>query len=536
MNYNYKQSSTPNSTDHVLQHQARPSNLLKKLLKRSSISRKISCGYALALGIAMLGTTSGLIIGNSYQTQAKHSQIRANQQAQILIDLQIGILEMRSQDQQFIRLLNDPQKYEFLYPSFQARIDKVKILFSKFESYVDKSFNTNATDITDLGKFLQNNKSAVANYLQTIETLLNQIAPLTLKAEVSPNKQRLSTSFINSDKTLKLDAFSENLTDLISLAQQREHAAEIQLNKAETLRFQIIVLSMLLSAIAAIILAIYTSRAISEPINQAANQIASFSTEIATTIAQQERMASQQAVSVNQTTVSMDEFGASSKGSAEQAELAATVANQTLALAQNGSKRVEQSLEGMLELKDKVAAIATQITQLSEQTNQIGTITTLVTDLANQTNMLALNASIEAVRAGEHGKGFAIIASEIRHLADRSKQSTDQINNLVNNINKAINSTVRVTKDGTQTVAEGMQLAQGTAGAFTGVADGINTIVVNNKQIFLNARQQALAVQQVIEAMNNINRGAVETASSIAETKTGSQKLSEAAQILKNLV
>jgi hypothetical protein len=266
------------------------------------------------------------------------------------------------------------------------------------------------------------------------------------------------------------------------------------------------------------------------------NAIASSSTEIAATVEQQERTVSQQAVSVNQTTTTMDELGASSRQAAEQAEASASGARQALVLAEDGSRTVHQTMEGMSTLKDKVGAIAEQIMRLSEQTTQIGGVSDLVGDLANQTNMLALNAAVEAARAGEHGKGFGVVAAEIRKLADQSKKSSEKINALVNDIQAAINSTVMVTDEGTKTVDASINLAQGTAATFSGVADAVNNVFLNSQQISMSAKQQAIAVQQVVAAMNALNLGAKETASGIVQVRVSTQQLHEAAQQLQATV
>jgi len=271
-------------------------------------------------------------------------------------------------------------------------------------------------------------------------------------------------------------------------------------------------------------------------IDRAISSIASSSTEIAATVEEQERMASQQAASVNQTTTTMDELGASSRATSQQIETAASQAMQALSLAGLGTKAVEETLKAMATLKTKVEDLQGQIMQLSEQTDRIGNISTLVSDLANQTNMLALNAAVEAVRAGEHGKGFGVVASEIRKLADRSKKSATQINLLVADIQKAINSTVMVTDEGTKTVESGVNIASETAAAFAGVANAINNVVLSSQQVSLNAKQQAVAIEQVVEAMNSLNQAAAQTASGITQTKVGTQKLNEAALDLKAII
>ena len=271
-------------------------------------------------------------------------------------------------------------------------------------------------------------------------------------------------------------------------------------------------------------------------VEEVAQEITESSMDIATTMTQQERIANDQAASVNQTTTTMDELGASSRQSAEQAEAAAADARNALVLTEGGSKAVERTLTDMSALKAKVGEIAEQILRLSEQTSQIRNISGLVSDLATQTNMLALNAAVEAVRAGEHGKGFAVVASEIRKLADQSQKSTEKINGLVADIQSAINSTVIVTDEGSKTVQASLTIAKETAEAFEGVTEAINNITLSTQQISLSAKQQAIAIQQVVEAMNSLNKVANQTAQGISQVKTGTDRLNSVAQNLKQIV
>lgn len=332
----------------------------------------------------------------------------------------------------------------------------------------------------------------------------------------------------------------QNLTNLLAKLQDREtQIVELDTQKQQEalngLKFTLL-MATATSLTLSLLIGFWVISRTSRRMNQSASSIAASTTEIATTIEQQERTANQQAASVNETTTTMDELGASSRQSAEQAEAAAAGARQALTLASSGTQAVGRTMDGMENLRLKVGAIADQIMRLSEQTNQIGSISGLVSDLANQTNMLALNAAVEAVRAGEHGKGFAVVAAEIRKLADQSKKSAEKINALVSDIQGAINSTVMVTDEGTKTVEEGVRVAQETSESFVGVADAVNNVVLNSQQISLNVKQQAIAIQQVVEAMNSLNVAARETAAGIGQIKIGTQRLNDAAQDLKAVV
>lgn len=268
-------------------------------------------------------------------------------------------------------------------------------------------------------------------------------------------------------------------------------------------------------------------------------QVSSFSLQIESNMNRQEQIANRQFTSVNQTTITLENLGRSSQQTAEQAESVAIAARQALNLAEEGTKKVDQTLNQMLNLREAVVAISKQNHRLDDSTSQIGNISTLaslVSDLASQTNMLALNAAVEAVRAGEYGKGFAVVASEIRKLADESQQAAQKINGIIPEIKGAIDSTVKATEDSRKTVAEGVKTAQDTAEAFTGVREACNLVFASNQQISFNVKQQAIAIQQVGDAMSSMKESASQTVSGITQVKIGTQQLTEAAFNLKEVV
>ncbi|XZN99927.1 MAG: methyl-accepting chemotaxis protein [Microcoleus sp.] len=268
-------------------------------------------------------------------------------------------------------------------------------------------------------------------------------------------------------------------------------------------------------------------------------QISSFSMEIGSNMNRQEQIADRQFLSVNQTNITLENLGRSSQQTAEQAEAVAAAARQALILAEEGTQMVEQTLNQMLNLREAVVAISQQNQRLGDSTSQIGNISTLaslVSDLASQTNMLALNAAVEAVRAGEYGKGFAVVASEIRKLADESQQAAQKINGIIPEIKGAIDSTVKATEYSRKTVAAGVKTARGTAETFTGVREACNLVFGSNQQISFNITQQAIAIQQVGDSMSSLKESASQTVSGITQVKIGTQKLTEAAFNLKEVV
>lgn len=334
-----------------------------------------------------------------------------------------------------------------------------------------------------------------------------------------------------------IDPLTDNIKELSDLQLK---VAQEERAKASSIYMVMnwVLILLIITTVLAIIFFVgpFVNKLIVGALKDAVNTIASTSTEIAAAAEEQERLAERQAASVNKTTTTMDELKVSAQQSAQQAETAALGANQVMNLSNEGKKALVETLEGMGDLKEKVNSISQAITQLNQQLSQIDTYQQIVAEIADQTNMLALNASVEAVRAGEQGKGFAVVANEIRKLADQSKQSADKINVLIVDIQKALQTTVKATQGGTQTVEEEVKIAQRMADTLTSVANSIDEVTVSVQQIALNAKQQAVGVEQVVDEMNLLNQSSAQTASGISQTKVGTLRLQEKASELKAMV
>jgi methyl-accepting chemotaxis protein len=298
----------------------------------------------------------------------------------------------------------------------------------------------------------------------------------------------------------------------------------------------VIALGMLATGGLTLGITLFLSDKITNYIQKVAQSIVESSSAIVSTVEMQEQTVNMQANSAIATTGTVNQLGSMSFQATEQAEASANGAKQALSLAEEGTRSVQKTIRDMQTLRSKVDAIAQQIVDLSDQTGQIASVSDLVADLANQTNMLALNAAVEAARAGEQGKGFAVVAGEIRKLADQSKESADRINALAEDIQTAINRTVMVTDEGTKKVKEGLELAQATAATFVGVTEAVNNVFLNSQQISASAKQQAVAVQQVLGAMTAISQGSQESAVGMHQVKMNTKELTQVADELKAAV
>ncbi len=473
----------------------------------------ILLGYAVPV-IALVLSAAGAVIGVQ-RVKSEAENLAISQAVNDRINVMDVNLQILSRTTRSYLLEKDPIALETFQSATEGYIQTIEELRSLIRSE-EQLENLNLLE------------EKIAQFQQTEQELIDLVNANRAEDAISQWRAYNGRSQVE-DITLLTEQMKELEQQIIEEDTQRQEEA---LNQLQFL----VIASAIVSGLLSIGMGYWIVSRTAHRMNEAAMLIASSSSEIAASIEQQERTTAQQATSVNETTTTMEEMGASSRQSAEQAEVSAMGAQQALSLAERGNSAVNRTLQGMDTLRAKVNAISDQILRLSEQTSQIGNISGLVSDLANQTNMLALNAAVEAVRAGEHGKGFAVVSSEIRKLADQSRKSAEKINGLVSDIQTAINSTVMVTDEGTKTVEEGVQIAEETANVFIGVSDAVNNVVLSSQQISLNVQQQATAVEQVVSAMSSLNQAARETASGISQVKIGTQRLNEAANDLKVMV
>ncbi len=193
-------------------------------------------------------------------------------------------------------------------------------------------------------------------------------------------------------------------------------------------------------------------------------------------------------------------------------------------------------MQGMNRIREQMETIAESIVNLSEQGQAIGEIIATVNDLAEQSNLLAVNAAIEAAKAGEHGKGFAVVAHEVRSLAVQSKEATAQVRTILNDIQKATNAAVMATEQGSKAVEAGERQSGEAGEAIRLLADSIADSADASTQIAASSHQQTVGMEQVAQAMENIKQASTLSVTSTRQAEQSAQNLHELGQKLKGLV
>jgi methyl-accepting chemotaxis protein len=259
----------------------------------------------------------------------------------------------------------------------------------------------------------------------------------------------------------------------------------------------------------------------SEEILAATSQVASSTQETATAI-------SEIATTVEEVKQTAVLAGSKSQAVAESTE-------RTRQVAQGGRQAVEEALAGMQQIREQMQAVAESIMRLGEQSQAIGEIVASVGDLAEQSNLLGVNASIEAVKAGETGKGFSVVAQEVKALAEQSKQATAQVRGILGEIQKAMTQAVLLAEQGGKTVEAGYQRAQTSGEAIRSLSGSIETSSEMALQIAATSQQQLIGMDQVASAMANIRQASQDNVGGTRQVDLAARNLHQLGLKLKGL-
>ncbi|TLN10193.1 methyl-accepting chemotaxis protein, partial [bacterium] len=256
-------------------------------------------------------------------------------------------------------------------------------------------------------------------------------------------------------------------------------------------------------------------------LTQAIDQIASGAQEQARDIVHTSQMINEMAQSIEQV--------------AGNAQNILDAAGQTANAAEKGKTAVGQAVEGMRTIQETVFAAASKIKDLGQRSQQIGEIIQVIDDIAEQTNLLALNAAIEAARAGEHGKGFAVVADEVRKLAERSGKATKEIADLITSIQNGTVEAVASMETGTSEVQKGVRLADNAGEALSEILATIQTTNLQVQSIAAATRQMTANSVEVVKAVDNVSAITEESTAATQQMAASSSQVDDSVKAIAEL-
>ena len=286
----------------------------------------------------------------------------------------------------------------------------------------------------------------------------------------------------------------------------------------------------------AVAVAFLLARVLGRQIGTAVSHVQSSSAELQATANQQAAGAKEQATAMSEITTTISELLATSRQIAQSAQRVAQIAEQTMGAARSGEGTVDGAHESIAGIRRQVDLIVGHKLELGKKSQQIGSVLDIVLELAEQTNILAINATIEAAGAGDAGRRFAVVADEIRDLADRVGASTKEIRTLIDDVRSAVNTTVMATETGSKAVDSGSGQFSEVTAAFKQIAALVATTTEAAREIELSTKQQSSAVEQVNVAIAGVAQTTRESEASSGQTLETVSQLASLSRDLLRLV
>jgi methyl-accepting chemotaxis protein len=265
-------------------------------------------------------------------------------------------------------------------------------------------------------------------------------------------------------------------------------------------------------------------------------QLVSAATEIASSSEQMARGSQEQTGQTAQVSSAVEEMTATIVESSRNAGEAANQAKEAANAARAGNQVVSQTIEGMNRIAQVVQESANTVQELAKSSDKIGEIIGVIDDIADQTNLLALNAAIEAARAGEQGRGFAVVADEVRKLAERTGKATKEITDMIKGIQSDTKGAVAGMEQGINEVQQGRELADKAGESLTAIATYSQKVMDMIQQIATAAEEQSAASEEIARSVEGIAKVTKENATGVEQSAAAAEQLNRQAEGLQKMV
>jgi methyl-accepting chemotaxis protein len=277
-------------------------------------------------------------------------------------------------------------------------------------------------------------------------------------------------------------------------------------------------------------------RSLLQDLQQASVQITGASTQVLSAAEEHATGSVQQAASISEVTATMEELTNTAKQIARSATSVEKIADDSAQAAHAGYDSVGEALEAMEKIRRRVADISGKTLLLGERSQRISEVLNLIKDIAGEIHLLAVNAAIESAAAGEHGKRFAVVASEVRRLAERTRESAEEIKGIVGEIQSATNTSVLATEQGVKEVENGVSLATKARGSLEEIIQMVDRTTQAIRQITLATQQQQSASEQIVQTMREVAEVTRHAASSMKQSASSVGELNLLADQFKTRI
>ena len=356
--------------------------------------------------------------------------------------------------------------------------------------------------------------------LRTITDVAEKITAGQLAVSISPSSRADELGAL-------LRTFSRMLQSLQGMAQVAERIA------AGDLRVNVLAQSDHDVLGLAFVTMVHNLRTMNQELQSGVNVLAGSASEILAGTAQIASGTTETAAAIAETSSTVEEIKQTAHISSQKAKYVSEMAQKAAQVSQSGRHAVDDVSDGMQKIHEQMELIADAIMRLSEQTQAIGEIIATVNELAEQSNLLAVNASIEAAKAGEQGKGFVVVAQEVKSLAQQSKQATVQVRGILGEIQKATSGAVLATEQGSKAVEAGMKQSVQAGDAIRLLAENIVDSAQAAAQIAVSAQQQLAGMDQLVIAMGGVRDASAQNINSSRQAELAARNLHELGQTLK---
>lgn len=436
--------------------------------------------------------------------------------------------------------LEEDKNFSGISPSLQSNLrPKVEAYVSSLNAFITLLQKATEKGSVDQKTFLQSGEQVQRDSFQLFDTAVKELDTLLTMRIADKREARLVAILKALAALILVGAFSFFMIRRLARAIEGVSGELHELSSGEadlTRRISILGSDELRRLSASFNTLMDKLLGFIRQIQKSGTQVSSSSNQIAASTKQLEAAVTEQAASTNEVVATSREISATSQSLVQTMSDVGKVAQETAALASSAQGDLDGMEATMRQLTTATGSISTKLAAINDKTNNISKIVITITKVADQTNLLSLNASIEAEKAGEHGLGFAVVAREIRRLADQTAVATLDIERMVKEMQSAVTIGVMEMDKFTRDVGQGVEEISQIGGQLTKMMERVQALAPRFESVTDGMQAQAQGAQQISTAMIQLSDAARQTMDSLRQTNSAIQELNAAARGLHSEV